>query len=245
LNAESDHRFHREIAPLADEVGRLARRLARHHADAEDLVQESMLRAYRGLGGLQEGTNPQAWLYTIVYNTWISAHRARQRRPLEQLTGEFTDRQLAAGNRGLSAHSRSAESEALGDAGDSAIATAFKSLPTQLRHTMYFADVEGLPYAEIARIMKCPVGTVMSRVHRGRRRLRTLLATEGEVETEQEREENYHPTHRGHPQPHRSASHLHEVPDHQLCFHRRDQQHDDGHRRVDHVRCAAVARGQP
>jgi RNA polymerase sigma-70 factor (ECF subfamily) len=179
LTTECDHRFHRDIVPLADEVGRHARRLARNHADAEDLVQETMLRAYRGLGGLQDGTNPQAWLHTILYNTWISSFRARQRRPLEQLTGDFTDRQLAISNHRSSSHSRSAESEALGEgAGDSAIAAAFKSLPWQLRHAMYFADVEGLPYTEIATIMECPVGTVMSRVHRARRRLRTLLVTE-------------------------------------------------------------------
>jgi RNA polymerase sigma-70 factor (ECF subfamily) len=178
LSSESDHRFHRDIVPLAEEISRVARRLVRQHGDAEDLVQETMLRAYRGLGGLQDGTNPQAWLHTILYNTWISGHRARQRRPLEQLTGEFTERQLAIGNRRSSTHSRSAESEALGDAEDSAIAAAFRSLPCKLRHTMYFADVEGLPYTEIATIMDCPLGTVMSRVHRGRRRLRTLLATE-------------------------------------------------------------------
>ena len=175
MSADSDDRFHRDIVPLTDDVGRLARRLVRQHVDAEDLVQETMLRAYRGLGGFQDGTNPHAWLYRILYNTWISGYRARERRPPEQLTGEFTDRHLARHNH-CSSPSRSAESEALGDGDDSAVAAAFKSLPRNLRQSVYFADVEGLPYNEIARLMDCPVGTVMSRVHRGRHRLRALLA---------------------------------------------------------------------
>ena len=163
--------------PLTSEIGRLARRLARSQVDAEDLVQETMLRAYRGFGGYRDGTNPRSWLCKILYNTWISSYRARQCRPLEQLTGEFTDRQIAQGYQCSSSSSRSAEAEVLEACGDSETVSAFKSQPAELRHAVYFADVEGLRYHEIARIMARPIGTVISRVHRGRHRLRALLAT--------------------------------------------------------------------
>ena len=175
--SDSDDRFCRDIVPLTSEIGRLARRLARSQVDAEDLVQETMLRAYRGFGGYRDGTNPRSWLCKILYNTWISSCRARQRRPLEQLTGEFTDQQIARGYQCSSSSSRSAEAEVLEACGDSETVSAFKSLPAEQRHAVYLADVEGLRYHEIARIMACPIGTVMSRVHRGRHRLRTLLAT--------------------------------------------------------------------
>ena len=119
-----------------------------------------MLRAYRGFGGYRDGTNPRSWLCKILYNTWISSYRARQCRPLEQLTGEFTDRQIAQGYQCSSSSSRSAEAEVLEACGDSETVSAFKSQPAELRHAVYFADVEGLRCHEIARIMARPIGTV-------------------------------------------------------------------------------------
>jgi RNA polymerase sigma-70 factor, ECF subfamily len=133
--------------------------------------------AYRGFGEYQDGTDPRSWLYKTLYNMWISSHRAFQRRPLEQLTSDFTDGQLARGYQWSSSSSRSAEAEVLEMCGDSETVLAFVSLPSDVRHAVYLADVEGLRHHEIARIMACPIGTVTSRVHRGRHRLRTLLST--------------------------------------------------------------------
>jgi RNA polymerase sigma-70 factor (ECF subfamily) len=173
--SDPDARFQRDIMPLTFEFGRIARRFVRSQVDAEDLVQETILRAYRGFHGYRDGTNPRTWLYTILYNTWVSNYRALQRRPAELLTGEFTDRQVARGHQGSSSSSRSAEAEFLESCGDSEVAMALKTLPAEQRDAVYYADVEGLRYHEIATMMACPVGTVMSRVYRGRCRLRTVL----------------------------------------------------------------------
>jgi RNA polymerase sigma-70 factor (ECF subfamily) len=150
--------------------------MTRHRADAEDLLQDTMLRAYTGFGSFRDGTNLNAWLHRILTNTSINSYRKSQRQPKEYPAEQITDHQLAANAEHSSRGLRSAEDEALKMLPDTPIMAAMRALPEQIRMAVYYADVEGFRYAEIARIMGTPKGTVMSRLHRGRCRLRNLLA---------------------------------------------------------------------
>jgi RNA polymerase sigma-70 factor (ECF subfamily) len=161
--------------PLLDQLYGAALRMTRNRADAEDLVQETYLRAYASFDSFQPGTNARMWLYRILTNTHIDGHRRRQRRPVRAATQEITDRQLARAAAHMSTGLRSAEVEALDRLPDTHIRAALESLPVQLRMAVYLADVEGFACKEIAEIMGCPVGTVTSRLHRGRGRLRRSL----------------------------------------------------------------------
>jgi RNA polymerase sigma-70 factor, ECF subfamily len=168
-------RFIEEALPFVDQLYNGARRLTATPFDAEDLLQETMLSGFKGFRLYREGTNLRAWLFRIMYNTWVNGYRARQSRPNEVLCDEFSDSQLTGGGhapRGL----RSAEIEALERMPDDNIVAALDQLPEANRMTVYFADVEGYSYREIAALTNVPVGTVMSRLARGRRRLRELLA---------------------------------------------------------------------
>ncbi|MCZ8382045.1 sigma-70 family RNA polymerase sigma factor [Mycobacterium sp. CPCC 205372] len=178
--ATEDHdqrraRFERDALPLLDQLFRAARRYTHNTADAEDLVQETMAKAYAGFGSYADGTNLRAWLLRILTNTWISSYRAAQRRPDEVLSDDFTDAQFAAGAQHSSRGLPSAELTALEAMGDEDVRAALQALREDQRMVVYYADVEGLRYKEIATILDIPPGTVMSRLHRGRRLLRLLL----------------------------------------------------------------------
>jgi RNA polymerase sigma factor (sigma-70 family) len=159
-------RFAREAEPLFDVLARRARRLTRSEADAEDLLQDTLLHAYAGFGTFREGTNFKAWLFRILYNRWVSAYRSKQCRPVEVSVDGITERDLAD----------SAEAEVLDALPDNEIKAAMDSLPDGFRTAVYYADVQGYTFAETAAMLNIPHGTVMSRVSRGRQRLRIALA---------------------------------------------------------------------
>jgi RNA polymerase sigma-70 factor (ECF subfamily) len=154
-----------------------ALRMTRNPADAEDLVQETYLKAYRAFGSFQEGTNLKAWLYRILTNTFINSYRARRRRPEQTELDDVEDLYLYRRLGGLEAVTagRSAEEEVLEHFTEADIKAAVEALPEQFRMAVLLADVEGFSYKEIAEILDVPIGTVMSRLHRGRRSLQKML----------------------------------------------------------------------
>jgi len=169
-------RFAREAGPLFGVLGRGARRLTRTDADAEDLLQDTLMHAYVGFGTFKDGSNLKAWLFRILYNRWVSAYRAKQCRPSEVPVDSITERDLADSAARLPAGQRSAEAEVLDALPANEIKAAMDALPEGFRSVVYYADVQGYTYAETAAILGIPHGTVMSRAARGRQRLRLALA---------------------------------------------------------------------
>jgi RNA polymerase sigma-70 factor (ECF subfamily) len=169
--------FEAQAIPFMDQLYAAGLRMTRNPSDAADLVQETFVKAFAAFAQFQQGTNLKAWLYRILTNTFINNYRKKQRDPYQGTIDDLEDWQLGGAESVTQGRStRSAEAEAIDHLPDSAVKDALQAIPEDFRMAVYFADVEGFSYQEIADIMKTPVGTVMSRLHRGRRMLRDLLS---------------------------------------------------------------------
>lgn len=174
--SERAARFERDAMEYLDQLYGAAMRMTKNPADAEDLVQETYLKAFAAFDSFTEGTNLKAWLFRILTNTYINIYRKKQRQPVSSTASdELEDWQLAEAESHTSTGLRSAEMEALDHIAATEVVEALASLPEEYREAVFLADVEGFAYKEIAEIMETPVGTVMSRLHRGRKLLKEKL----------------------------------------------------------------------
>lgn len=175
-------RFTRDALPLLNQLYGAAMKMTRNPQDAQDLVQETFLKAFSAFSSFQQGTNLKAWLYRIMTNTYINTYRKKQREPYLGAVEDLEDWQLGGAESTTAMSSRSAEAEAIDRTPDSVVTNALNDLAEDFRMAVYLADVEGFSYQEIADIQEVPIGTVMSRLYRGRAKLRQTL---GEYAREQ------------------------------------------------------------
>lgn len=171
---EYHERFERDVVPFMSQLYPAAYGMTRNRSDAEDLVQETLARAYAAFLQFKPGTNLRAWLYRILATTFINSCRKRRREPAQSLLGEMHGLHVPVDR--LTRPVPSAEAEALSRLTDSDVMQALQALPAGFGAAIYLADIEGYPYREIADILGVPIGTIMSRLHRGRARLRIMLA---------------------------------------------------------------------
>jgi RNA polymerase sigma-70 factor (ECF subfamily) len=178
--AEPDRQaeFERQVRPYLTQLYQAALRMTRNASDAEDLVQETLAKAYVAFHQFTPGTNLRAWLHKILSNAFVNNYRKTRRQPGLATATELSD-DWQTGTDASAPVARSAEAEALDRLGDSEVLRALRDLPTDFRTAVYLADIEGYPYREVAAMMGTPIGTVMSRLHRGRDRLRRALAAYG------------------------------------------------------------------
>ncbi|MBP6684062.1 MAG: sigma-70 family RNA polymerase sigma factor [Leucobacter sp.] len=181
-SSELKARFAEEALPLLDQLFGAAMKMTRNPQDAQDLVQETYLKAFQAFASFEQGTNLKAWLYRIMTNSYINTYRKKQRQPYLGAVEELEDWQLGGAESTTAMSSQSAEAEAIDRTPDSVVTDALNELAEDFRMAVYLADVEGFSYQEIADIQEVPIGTVMSRLHRGRARLRQAL---GEYAREQ------------------------------------------------------------
>ncbi|HLS93616.1 MAG TPA: sigma-70 family RNA polymerase sigma factor [Microbacterium sp.] len=173
--ADPRDQFEEQALPYMDQLYGAAMRMARNPQDAADLVQDTFVKAFASWDKFTQGTNLKAWLYRILTNTYINGYRKKQREPYQGAIDDLEDWQLGGAESTTASSSRSAEAEAIDRMPASAVKDALQELSADFRMVVYLADVEGFAYQEIADIMETPIGTVMSRLHRGRRLLRDKL----------------------------------------------------------------------
>ncbi len=173
---ELEQRFTRDALPYLDQLYGAAMKMTRNPQDAQDLVQETFAKAFASFGTFTDGTNLKAWLYRIMTNSYINVYRKKQREPYLGAVDELEDWQLGGAESTTAMASRSAEAEAIDRTPSGIVTEALNALPEDFRMVVYLADVEGFSYQEIAEIVERPIGTVMSRLHRGRARLRQALS---------------------------------------------------------------------
>lgn len=190
-DSEKLRSFEQQALPLMPQLYGAALRWTRNPSDAEDLVQETYAKAFGAWGKFEQGTNLKAWLFRIMTNTHINLYNKRNKDQAKTALDDLEDWQVGLGESVTSNSNRAAELEAIDNLPSQIIKDALAQIPDEFRMAVYYAVVEGLPYAEIAEIMGTPVGTVMSRLHRGKKLLKTLLSEyarqEGyKVESEEE-----------------------------------------------------------
>ena len=168
--------FEQQALPLMPQLYGAALRWTRNPSDAEDLVQETFAKAFSAWGKFEQGTNLKAWLFRIMTNTHINLYNKRAKDQAKTALDDLEDWQVGGGESITSISTRSAEAEALDNLPSKVIRDALDEIPEEFRMVVYYAVVEGLPYAEIADVMGTPVGTVMSRLHRGKKLLKNLLS---------------------------------------------------------------------